>query len=71
MQFALNGLEINPRLGFNINSRLQVALQYRCLYFHEVDKVLLISGRDITFPLGKVDKYNPFKTWLMLSCKLF
>lgn len=69
-QLALNGLEINPGLGIHLSSRLQVSIQYRWFYVHEVDEVLLISGRDITFPLGEVDKHNPFKMWLTVGYKL-
>lgn len=69
-ELALNGLEINPGLGINWSNRVQVALHYRLFHFHEWDEVLLISGRDTTFPMGGVDQYNPFKMWATVAYRL-
>ncbi len=69
-----NSLEINPGLGFNINSRLQIALSCRALYFNKVDDVIfnyaLLRDQNHPFLQQKADTYNPFKMWLTVGYKL-
>ncbi len=74
-QFALNGLEINPGLGFQFSDRLHVAFSYRWLYFHEIDEIIFNSSlfyehHDDEFSQNKTDTYNPFKMWLTVGYKL-
>ncbi len=73
-QFAWNGLEINPGLGFQFSDRLQVSLSYRWFYFHEIDEVIFNSNifyehHDDELLQNKTDKYNPFKMWLTVGYK--
>ena len=73
-QFSLNSLELNPALGFKLNSKMNLALHYRLLQYREVDEVVFsnsLYNEPVPALLGqKADKYNPFKMWITVEYDL-
>ena len=73
-QFALNSLEINPGLGFQITERWQASIHYRWLYIYKIDSIifnyLLFDEPSPEFLQQKVDTHNPFKMWLTVGYRL-